>query len=83
MRYLPKSESERREMLDTIGIESIEDLFSHLPEEARLNRPLNIASGKSEYEIVDYFRARGEENATGYAVISRRGRVQPLPPGDG
>src|SRR5436189_1861601 len=53
-------------MLDTIGIQSIEDLFSHLPEEARLNRPLNIAPGKSEYEIVDYFRARGDENAIGY-----------------
>jgi glycine dehydrogenase subunit 1 len=67
LRYLPKSESERREMLDTLGLDSIEDLFSHLPEEARLNRPLNIAPGKSEYEIVDYFRARGEENATRYA----------------
>ena len=67
MRYLPKSESERREMLDTIGVDSIEDLFSHLPEEARLNRPLNIAPGKSEYEIVEYFKERGQENATDYA----------------
>jgi glycine dehydrogenase subunit 1 len=66
LRYLPKSESERREMLDTLGLDSIEDLFSHLPEEARLNRPLNIAPGISEYEIVDYFRARGDETATGY-----------------
>ena len=66
MRYLPKSESERREMLDTLGLDSIEDLFSHLPEEARLNRPLNIAPGKSEYEIVEYFRARGDETAVNY-----------------
>ena len=50
-------------MLDSCGVDSIEDLFSHLPEEARFNRPLNIAAGKSEYEIVDYFRARGDENA--------------------
>ncbi len=28
---------------------------------------MNIAPGKSEYEIVDYFRARGAENANGYA----------------
>ena len=27
MRYLPKSPSERREMLDAIGARSIEDLF--------------------------------------------------------
>jgi glycine dehydrogenase subunit 1 len=38
-------------------------LFAHLPAEVRLNRPLNIPPGKSEYEIVDYFRARGAECA--------------------
>src|ERR1700732_4029960 len=54
-------------MLSAIGVNSLEDLFSHLPAEIRLNRPLAIAAGKSEYEIVDYFRARGDENANGYA----------------
>src|ERR1700682_4750202 len=54
-------------MLSAIGASSLEDLFSTLPSEVRLGRPLNIAPGQSEYEIVDYFRARGEENANGYA----------------
>ena len=54
-------------MLSAIGANSVEDLFSQLPAEVRLNRPLAIAAGKSEYEIVDYFRARGDENAHGYA----------------
>src|ERR1700719_1708585 len=54
-------------MLSAIGANSLEDLFSNLPAEVRLNRPLDIASGKSEYEIVDYFRERGDENANGYA----------------
>jgi glycine dehydrogenase subunit 1 len=54
-------------MLSAIGVDSLEDLFSHLPAEVRLNRPLKIAPGQSEYEIVDYFRARGDENANGYA----------------
>src|ERR1700681_3012567 len=53
-------------MLSAIGASSLEDLFSYLPPEVRLNRPLDIAPGQSEYEIVDYFRARGEENANGY-----------------
>ena len=66
MRYLPKSESERQAMLEVCGAGSLEDLFSHLPPEARLNRPLDIADGKSEYEIVDYFRERADENATLY-----------------
>jgi glycine dehydrogenase subunit 1 len=71
VRYLPKSDIERREMLSALGVESLEDLFAHLPPQVRLNRSLNIPSGKSEYEIVDYFRARGDECAppgtNGYA----------------
>jgi glycine dehydrogenase subunit 1 len=67
LRYLPKSDLERREMLSAIGANSLEDLFSNLPPEVRLNRALDIAPGKSEYEIVDYFRDRGDENANGYA----------------
>ncbi|MBS1829929.1 MAG: aminomethyl-transferring glycine dehydrogenase subunit GcvPA [Acidobacteria bacterium] len=69
MRYLPKSDTERKEMLATLGLDSIERLYAHLPQEVLLNRPLNIAPGKSEYEIIDWFRARGEENAVGYACF--------------
>ena len=67
MRYLPTSDSERREMLDVCGVSSPEELFAHLPEAARLNRPLHLAPGISEYEIVEYFRSRAAENANGYA----------------
>jgi len=67
LRYLPKSDSERRLMLDACGVSSAEDLFAHLPEAVRLRRPLELAPGISEYEIVDYFRQRAAENANGYA----------------
>ncbi len=50
-------------MLETCGVSSSEELFAQLPEEVRLGRPLAIESGKSEYEIVDYFRALGAQNA--------------------
>jgi glycine dehydrogenase subunit 1 len=67
LRYLPKSDSERRAMLHAIGVGSAEELFSHLPEAVRLKRPLDLAPGISEYEIVDYFRQRASQNANGYA----------------
>ena len=51
-------------MLDAIGVASLEDLFAQLPVEARLNRPLDLAPGKSEYEIVDYFKSLGEQTAS-------------------
>jgi len=62
LRYLPKSDIERRQMLDTIGAPALDDLYAHLPESVRFAGSLNIAPGKSEYEIIDYFRARGSEN---------------------
>jgi len=50
-------------MLDTSGASALEDLCAHLPDDARFHGALNIPSGQSEYEIVDYFRKRGAENA--------------------
>jgi glycine dehydrogenase subunit 1 len=69
LRYLPKSDSERRQMVDACGVTSAEDLFSHLPEAVRLKRPLELPPGISEYEIVQYFRERASENANGYSTF--------------
>ena len=54
-------------MLRACGAGSLDELFAHIPEEARLTKPLALAAGKSEYEILDYFRAREAEMAGGYA----------------
>src|ERR1041384_5810651 len=51
-------------MLAACGLFSKEGLFRHLPEDVVLKRPLNLPHGISEYEIVDYFRARAGENST-------------------
>src|ERR1700734_508014 len=67
MRYLPKSDEERRQMLAEIGAASIDDLFSSIPAEYRLGRDLIVPRQQAESEIVDYFRAAGRKNATDYA----------------
>lgn len=54
-------------MLDAIGIPSLDDLYSHLPAEVRIQRPLDIPPGLSEYEIVDYFKELGGRNAATFA----------------
>ena len=64
---LEATSRERPDDLDRCGASSAEDLFTHLPEAVRLNRPLDLAPGISEYEIVQYFRDRAAENASGYA----------------
>jgi glycine dehydrogenase subunit 1 len=54
-------------MLATLGLSSAEDLFGSLPAELRLKRPLDIPPGKSEYEIIDYFRECAAEGAADHA----------------
>jgi glycine dehydrogenase subunit 1 len=66
MRYLPKSPSERREMLEAIGARSIEELFKSIPEKFRLRAPLALPGPLSEAEIIQYFQARAAENSRGY-----------------
>ena len=51
-------------MLAACGLSNVEELFAHLPAEVRLDRPLDIDRGRSEYEIIRYFREQGERNAT-------------------
>ncbi|HET6215407.1 MAG TPA: aminomethyl-transferring glycine dehydrogenase subunit GcvPA [Acidobacteriaceae bacterium] len=66
MRYLPKSPGERIDMLQQIGAGSIDDLFSTIPQEYRLERDLDVPRQMSESEIVDYFREASLKNASGY-----------------
>jgi glycine dehydrogenase subunit 1 len=66
MRYLPKSPADREAMLKAMGLKSVDELFSPIPAEYRLNRDLKIPRQMAESEIVDYFRQRSRENAEGY-----------------
>src|ERR1700720_4038859 len=66
MRYLPKSPGERIDMLQQIGAGSIDDLFSTIPQEYRLERDLDVPRQMGESEIVDYFREASFKNAIGY-----------------
>ena len=67
MRYLPKSPSERLEMLDAIGAGSVEELFQSIPGKFRLPAPLDLPGPLSEMEIIQYFQDRAAENARGYS----------------
>jgi glycine dehydrogenase subunit 1 len=80
LRYLPKSDSERSEMLDAIGAESLEALFHHLPDAVRLQRPLDLPPGISEYEIVEYFRGLATQNANDYSCFLGAGAYRHFRP---
>lgn len=50
--YIPSTSSEREEMLKSIGIKSIDELFSRIPSNVTLKRPLNIPDGLSEQKVL-------------------------------
>ena len=67
MRYLPKSPAERQAMLTAIGVKSVDELFSTIPERYRLREALKLPGPYSEAEVIQYFKERAAENSLGYA----------------
>ena len=54
-RYIPHTEEDIRKMLDTLGLEKIEDLFQAIPKEYRLSNPLNLPEPLSEPDLLRHF----------------------------
>ena len=51
MRYLPITETDRRVMLEAIGVPSVEALFADVPAGALLAEPVNLPPHASEFEV--------------------------------
>ena len=47
-RYLPMTPQDEKAMLDTIGIQSIDELFADIPEKVRFKGEYNIKPAKEE-----------------------------------
>jgi glycine dehydrogenase subunit 1 len=61
--YLPQTEENQREMLETIGIQSIEQLFEDIPAAHRFPK-LNLPQAASELEILDELYGMALKNST-------------------
>jgi glycine dehydrogenase subunit 1 len=62
-RYIPNTEEQQREMLNDIGLESLDDLFAYIPEDIRLKRPLSLDHALSETEVIQNLKALAGQNA--------------------
>ncbi len=51
MRYLPHTSEDISEMLQTVGVQSLEDLFSSVPQECRRKNELNLPPALTEWEL--------------------------------
>ncbi|GIW12424.1 MAG: glycine dehydrogenase [Dehalococcoidia bacterium] len=59
--YVPHTEHDRREMLATIGVGSIEELFADIPAALR-NPSLALPPGQSELEVLTHLEQLAERN---------------------
>lgn len=49
--YIPSTKEEQRLLLDQVGCGTFEELFSAVPDEVKLKRPLDLPKGSSEMEV--------------------------------
>ncbi|WP_078552893.1 aminomethyl-transferring glycine dehydrogenase subunit GcvPA [Bacillus alkalicellulosilyticus] len=61
-RYLPMTEQDKTEMLETIGVQSIEELFNDIPDKVRFKGQLNIKEALTEPALVRYLQGLANKN---------------------
>lgn len=64
MTFIPTTDIEKQKMLNTIGVDSIDDLLSHIPLEVKLTKPLNLPKTLSEFEVMKLLREYSKKNIT-------------------
>jgi glycine dehydrogenase subunit 1 len=52
VRFAPHTDADVREMLDALGLSSVDDLYGHVPSGVQLDRPLDLPPGVSEMELL-------------------------------
>lgn len=62
MRYIPHTDEDRKEMLSTIGVKSIEDLFEDIPKDLRQRNELHIPEALDEHSILKTLNTISEQN---------------------
>lgn len=61
-KYISATNDDRKEMLKTIGVDSIDDLFADIPKEFQLKEALNINESMSEIEVRNHIKKLANKN---------------------
>ena len=62
MVYIPNTSMDKKEMLETIGCRSIDDLFSGIDQKVKVNGKLKLPKSLSEMEVAALIKEIGEKN---------------------
>ena len=69
-RYTSVTDTDLREMLAEIGVQSVDDLFADIPSGLRMDRPLALDGGLSEQEVYEELRALAALNVSAEDEVS-------------
>jgi len=69
-RYIPNADQDVKEMLAVIGLDSVDRLFDSIPNEVKLQRPLEIPGPWSEIESRRWFRDLAAKNKSAVDHLS-------------
>jgi glycine dehydrogenase subunit 1 len=62
MTYYPSTDEDRKEMFDSIGVRSFEELIANVPAEIRFKEKLNIPARLSEFEVLNELQRLADTN---------------------
>ncbi len=71
--YLPLTDEDRRQMLAVIGVKSVDDLFSDIPSEVRLQRELDLPPALAESEAIEHLNSLASKNKHFHNCVSFMG----------
>ena len=60
--YIPATHEDEQKMLKACNVSSIDDLFSDIPDDLKLNRDLNLDESKSESEVSEIITKMADKN---------------------
>lgn len=62
--YIPHTPEDEKQMLEAIGLNSVDELFADISDEVSLNRDLDLKSSMSELEVTRYLREIANKNCS-------------------
>lgn len=71
--YIPNTDQDVKVMLERLGLDSLEALFSDIPEEVRFKGRLNLGTPLSETEVAKKLKALSNKNVATDALVCFRG----------
>ncbi|MDD4028587.1 MAG: aminomethyl-transferring glycine dehydrogenase subunit GcvPA [Caldisericia bacterium] len=64
MRFIPTTSSDKKNMMDSIGIENVEELFRSIPSEYLLQEPPGIGEAMSEQDVTQFLSELSKQNVS-------------------